>query len=265
MAEPSEHLAKSTAGGALTCRCLFYGRYDVAPAGGVGRHNHEFWHMDILQCGAGLVLLDDGPMEFGPDDCAVIPAGVYHGFDYPRLDSQWVSIKFELRGNPGPEEAWILRPAGPARQIVEALDALLVGPSIRTSPSGRMVGHLLAALLEEHLRPQPAPSQADMGQWLEQWVQQQGGRTVTVVEAAEQFGLSPSNFSARFRRSQGVSPKIAIDRARASLARQRLLYSDESVSQVAAAMGFADIYAFSRFFKRASGLSPTAFRRKVGA
>ncbi|MFW5841098.1 MAG: helix-turn-helix domain-containing protein [Planctomycetota bacterium] len=44
-----------------------------------------------------------------------------------------------------------------------------------------------------------------------------------------------------------------------------MLYSDESVSQVAAAMGFADIYAFSRFFKRASGLSPTAFRRKVGA
>ncbi|MOA42354.1 HTH-type transcriptional activator Btr [compost metagenome] len=45
-------------------------------------------------------------------------------------------------------------------------------------------------------------------------------------------------------------------------AKWQLLHSDDPVKQIADALGFADEYYFSRFFKKHIGLSPKLFREK---
>ena len=60
----------------------------------------------------------------------------------------------------------------------------------------------------------------------------------------------------------GTSP-MGVLNARAMLeARRLLVFSALDISEIAVATGFNDHAYFSRFFRRASGLSPTAFRAR---
>ena len=62
-------------------------------------------------------------------------------------------------------------------------------------------------------------------------------------------------------RKYGLPPIAFQLRLRLGAARNLLLASDLSCKEIAARVGFADTYTFSKAFKRALGLSPRAFVR----
>ena len=93
-------------------------------------------------------------------------------------------------------------------------------------------------------------------------LRQQGGRYVTVAEAAKTVGLSTSRASARFREEAGGSLKRFLDRERGRVAGQLVVFSDLTFKQIAYRMGFGDLFSFSRFFKRLHGASPRKLRAK---
>ncbi len=65
-----------------------------------------------------------------------------------------------------------------------------------------------------------------------------------------------------FLRQTGTPPKKYVDLYRVSFAEELLHYSDKNIRGIAEALGFADAYAFSRFFKRMKGIAPYAFRKR---
>ncbi len=85
-----------------------------------------------------------------------------------------------------------------------------------------------------------------------------------VPELAERAGYSPSHFQALFREAMGVSPRPYAISARIDRARQLLIESDLSVSQIASECGYRDVYFFSRQFRQKTGRPPTAYRRRPG-
>ena len=83
-------------------------------------------------------------------------------------------------------------------------------------------------------------------------------------EMARAAGLSRFHFSRLFSRLMGFSPHEYLVRYRLEHA-QKLLSSPEeelSLADVAAACGFADQAHLARRFRRAYGVSPSAFRRE---
>ncbi|MFN6192040.1 MAG: helix-turn-helix domain-containing protein, partial [Planctomycetia bacterium] len=64
-----------------------------------------------------------------------------------------------------------------------------------------------------------------------------------------------------FRRFDNSSPYQYLLRQRMSLAADLLTHDGLLVRQVAAYLGFADQYQFSRAFKRVSGISPGRLSR----
>jgi len=72
--------------------------------------------------------------------------------------------------------------------------------------------------------------------------------------------LSASRFRAVFRAAVGTSPLDYLQSRRMRRAEQLLLGGDERVKAVAALCGWNDEFHFSRIFKRAHGMSPTAYR-----
>lgn len=74
------------------------------------------------------------------------------------------------------------------------------------------------------------------------------------------LGVSERTFRRRFKALAGVTPGQYRTHYRMKLARQRLLESDEKVSQTALALGFANEFHFSRRFKQITGISPSAYR-----
>jgi AraC family transcriptional regulator len=84
---------------------------------------------------------------------------------------------------------------------------------------------------------------------------------VRVEAVAEACRLSVSHFSRAFRRSTGRAPGTWLREQRIEAAKSLLRAPSRSLSEVAAACGFADQSHLCRVFQRHVGVSPGAWRR----
>jgi AraC-like DNA-binding protein len=83
-----------------------------------------------------------------------------------------------------------------------------------------------------------------------------------VGELARRGALSRSAFSARFTRLVGVSPIDYLISWRMTVARNKLVNSNLSISAIADMIGYQSASAFGLAFKKATGCSPGAYRAK---
>ncbi|HEU5396664.1 MAG TPA: AraC family transcriptional regulator [Verrucomicrobiae bacterium] len=88
---------------------------------------------------------------------------------------------------------------------------------------------------------------------------------VEMEDVSRRVGLSISTFYYLFKRVTGVTPNAFFIRARMQRARQLLQEPDLNVKEVAARLGYADQFYFSRIFKSVNGVSPKDFRATVSA
>ena len=77
---------------------------------------------------------------------------------------------------------------------------------------------------------------------------------------AREAGMSPSHFSRIFRKMMGLSYQEHLNGCRITKAKNLLLTSSQSVSEIAISLGFADSTGFGRIFKKLTGQTPSAYR-----
>jgi AraC-like DNA-binding protein len=82
-------------------------------------------------------------------------------------------------------------------------------------------------------------------------------------ELARMAFLSPTQFHLAFRRATGASPIKFLEGIRLRRAQQLLITTGRKMADVARECGYADAYAFSKFFKRACGSSPSEYRLTI--
>ncbi|KGN72342.1 hypothetical protein HQ47_10420 [Porphyromonas macacae] len=81
---------------------------------------------------------------------------------------------------------------------------------------------------------------------------------------ADQLGVSSEVLSRKSRQAFRKTPTQLIQ-DRVIIAAKRLLHlSDKSIKEIAILLNFQDEFYFSRYFKKATGLSPKHFRDEVG-
>ena len=85
---------------------------------------------------------------------------------------------------------------------------------------------------------------------------------ISISELAVVAGLSTSYFSTAFRASFGTSPHDYICRQRVQQAKELMLTTDDPMSEIALACGFADQPHFCRVFRRMVSCTPAAWRRR---
>jgi AraC-like DNA-binding protein len=83
---------------------------------------------------------------------------------------------------------------------------------------------------------------------------------LSLDEVARHAGCSKSALAARFRSENGTTPMRHLAELRIQHARTCLENTEMTVREVASAVGYADVAAFSHFFKNHTGLSPSAAR-----
>jgi AraC-like DNA-binding protein len=84
----------------------------------------------------------------------------------------------------------------------------------------------------------------------------------TVSNLARRVGLSRTRLAERFRHFLGESPMAYLTKWRLKLGAEMLLSTEESVAEVAEAVGYCSEAAFNRAFKREFDSPPAQFRRK---
>jgi AraC family transcriptional regulator, transcriptional activator of pobA len=81
-----------------------------------------------------------------------------------------------------------------------------------------------------------------------------------IADYAAELAVTPGHLSVLCTQFAGQGAKRLLHNTLVSRARGMLLYTDESAARIAASLGFEDPSYFSRFFRRETGQTPTAFR-----
>lgn len=100
---------------------------------------------------------------------------------------------------------------------------------------------------------------------LQDWLETRYDLPTPVEAMAERVGLTRRTLERRFRRATGHTPLAYVQHLRIAEARRRLERTDQSVERIGLEVGYENTAFFRRVFKRATRLTPGAYRRKFGA
>ena len=92
---------------------------------------------------------------------------------------------------------------------------------------------------------------------------QENYKTVTQQQLADRFHMSISAVSLLFKRKAGKTYSDFLLEIRINKAEDLLRRTNASVEEIAEQVGYNDYFYFLKIFKKATGISPTAFRKNL--
>lgn len=95
------------------------------------------------------------------------------------------------------------------------------------------------------------------------WIHQRFAEDIQIPELASKLNVSVPHFRRLFRRYTGRSPTAFIRSLRISESK-RLLLEGLPIKQVAATVGYRDVFYFMRVFKKTAGIPPGQFQNQTG-
>jgi len=104
----------------------------------------------------------------------------------------------------------------------------------------------------------PTERLADLPAWIVAHLQS----NLSIESLARRTSLCPRHFSRLFKQLYDTTPAAYVEQMRLNEARRRLMSSRNSVTTVAASVGFKSADAFRRAFERRFGVTPRDFRAK---
>jgi len=250
-------------------------------------HRHDVYHIVLYTRGVNRFLLNDIPREARPGVLALTGPGDSHSFGpYDGGPVQYMELTFALRGEAGdlripfhellgryagldlPDLAMpvILAPA--TMRTLSGRLALLLTQLMRPTPRAwfaafRTILDLLALLADEvyagpaeSVRAELAPLAA-----ARQEIDERFAERLRIPELAARAHLSPGYFMRAFKAAFGLPPIAYQQEVRIRAAQNLLRNTNLLCKEIAARIGFEDVYYFSKVFRKVTGETPSAFRR----
>jgi len=256
-------------------------------------HSHDFCELAIITAGNGLHWLegDDFPVTAG--DVFLLQGRQRHYF-HQRENLEMINIMYdpkklrlpenELRRIPGYCALFLLEPASRRqhrfasrlhlRRIALAHAEQLVGEMEleidRQQPGGGAV--LLSRLIDLLVYLSRAYTDATsteahallrVGSVISA-IESDCTHNWTVPELLETAHMSRSTLMRVFRKATGQTPIEYLIRLRIQRAMELMRQTDWSITEIALETGFNDSNYFTRQFRKATNLSPTAYRQQAG-
>lgn len=255
-----------------------------------GLHSHEFSEIVIITGGHGVHTTGEDSYDLAAGDTFVIGGTRPH--DYLNMDRlRLINILFDtealptdfadLQSLPGYHALFMLEPAwrkrhhfnsrlqlNPAElaeaiEMVERLEAELddrhAGFGVMATTSLLQLATFLSRCYSKSRSPQ-SKSLLRVAEAIAH-IERHFADPITLDELIDIAGMSRRNFIRTFEATMGSPPITYLIRQRVRKASKMLQQSDESISQIALAVGFSDSNYFSRQFKLQTGQSPRDFRK----
>ena len=96
----------------------------------------------------------------------------------------------------------------------------------------------------------------------QEWMEANVHDALNVEQVAAEIGLGTRTFLRRFKQATGDTPVMYLQRLRAEKPKHLLETTQLTVDDITYEVGYEDSSSFRRLFKKITGLSPGAYRKK---
>ena len=242
-------------------------------------HRHAYHELIWVHDGHGRHLIDGEPVDFGPRTLTLIAKGQVHQFKEAdgvsalvvRFDDDWLTGSRRWLFSGGSCTAMSV-PPDEAPRFEALLDVLRAEIERPPGPeSAELRRHLLASVLlwaqrwreaELEGRGATAPD-VELHRRFQELLERDFSTSHDAAHYANELGTTTGTLSRMLTRLAGRSTKqLIMDRVILEAARL-LRFSDLSIKEIAARLGFTDQFAFSKAFKRQRGEAPLDFRERA--
>lgn len=249
-----------------------YGKRDCAP-GWYWDHQTPFHDYDIFYVlsGKGTMTLGGERFELQKQSCLIMrPGDLPKAVQDPHDRLTVLYLHFQVADADGKVPLFpfprftITGGAFRAENLLYAIMELLDVPApLQELEFDCLMKQFFVRLFRLHLVPRDyGPGSVKQMQRVRQmmaYIREARGVDVDLEEMADAVGMSPPYMSRLFKACSGVTLKAFIARTKVESARDLLVETRMSVSQVAERMGYSDVYAFSKSFKRVFNVAPSQY------
>lgn len=253
-------------------------RAKTADDGYIIKHSHgAYFHYMYILNGEGRIIIDGHTLDVSQYDLIMAPPGVEHEI-YGKNNLIKLDIKFScgdplhsflmkcgyyIHGLSGYEDRLIrdifdeavnARPMYTFTIDSKLLELLCL--VLRRDKNGIMM------LTQEHKSDDFIPAADAVDNKLEpaiNYIRQNLNRNISISELSAFMGYSDNYFSAYFKKHIGYTPNRYINMLKIEKAKELIMYTSLSITEIADKLGFESIHYFSKVFKQITGISPTNY------
>lgn len=228
-----------------------------------GWHYHgvysPFWRLYYNEEAGATVTSEQGVVELLPDVLVLTPPLVRIDCDGPDgVPHFWIHFSAEpvWQGPEGPLPVALTSASRQLLTLAMELYDMSEAPSLR-AVNANLLQLLWATVPELNRRQDP-----QLGRVL-QYLHLHLAEPLPNKVLAQVAGRSVEGFIRWFRQETGATPRDFLVRRRVREAARLLRYSNESLEEIAEAVGFPNRHYFTRVFTNQNGVSPARFRREA--
>lgn len=251
-------------------------------------HCHDFAELTYILSGSCKYLVEGKEYLLGPGDLLVANAGLHHQFimmnpKEPPVEFYTGFRDFHFRNMPQdvlvlPDGGPVMRCKGELRQELNRLCYAMHAEHMGNK-SGKyfMLKAYLTQLLILLVRENSKDEETDFSgciftssnrsyvvKKIISYLNENYNKKISLDQIAHNMYLSPVYISKLFKEETGESPINYLIKIRLEKAKQILEVPDSgSVKSVAKAVGYEDVYYFSKLFKKYYGMAPLYYKKSL--
>jgi two-component system, response regulator YesN len=110
--------------------------------------------------------------------------------------------------------------------------------------------------------PVLSESGSDSAQYIIQIIEKQMAKAPTLATIGKELGMSQGALTQILKRQTGKNYSELLLEQRMERARELLVYTDKTITEIAEETGYTDLFYFSKTFKKNNGVSPNEYRKE---
>lgn len=248
-------------------------------------HVHDLYHVILVTSGKGTFVIGKKHYAVEAGHLFLTSPGEWHSFgNAPGETAEYCEATFEFRDRArrlltipfhAMLSAWTGKRCQPVLRATLGADVhgLIMSEIERMVRLGfseqadvelflnESLSRILLLLYAHVFRERPPESTGDPLQAVQEFIHLHFAEHHSLAKLSKLIGFTPNYLSRRFKVRYGTTPITYQHRLRMQAAANLLLTTERPIKTIAGEVGFADIYFFSRMFKKYKGAPPGAFRK----
>ena len=246
----------------------------------IEKHSHAYYfHYMYVLSGKGKVIIDGHEVYVEKYDMILAPPGIEHEI-YGVKELICLDIKFSC----GVPLIDLLIQCGYVIKGVSVYEdrllrdmfdeAVNAQPLYEHAINARLLEFLFQVLRRKKQGIEMVSFQEDSKSFLPEWnnneqqskvqaaisyIKSNLDKSFQSAQLAAQMGYTEAYFSTLFKECTGYSPSKYINIMKVEKAKELILYTTDSITQIADQLGFDSVHYFSKVFKQITGMSPSSY------